>query len=180
MKKVFVPGKWKKNQEDGVHKHDYAIIELKQEHDREWMEVSVSNITLGTIVQLLGFPSSLQEQVLYLSTCPIHQQSKNFLVNHCKTALGKIGLGMSGSPIYIYDGNEKKRKIIGILSGRVSYNSEGTAGKASRKEVNVVVRLTHHVVRKVRDWIKHDIDLKKTQQNVSHPFLPRSPPSPKK
>ena len=161
VKKVFVPAGWKKNQEGGAHKHDYAIVELKQEHDREWMEFGVSNITIGTIVQLLGFPSSMQKQVLYLSTCQIRQQSKNYFFNYCK-----IALGMSGSPIYIYDGNEKKRKIVGILSGRVSYNSDGTAGKSSRMEVNVVVRLTRHVVRKVHDWIKNGTDLKKTEQKI--------------
>ena len=62
MKKVFVPAVWNKNQEWSAHKHDYAIIELKQEHDREWMKFGVSNITIGTIVQLLGFPISIQEQ----------------------------------------------------------------------------------------------------------------------
>ena len=68
---------------------------------------------------------------------------------------------MSGTLIYIYNGNDAKRKITGILSGRVSYNSGGTAGKASRKEVRVVVRLTHHVVSKIYDWVKNCIDLKK-------------------
>ena len=62
---------------------------------------------------------------------------------------------MSGSLIYIYDGNEKKRKLLAFYQVRVSYNSDGTAGESSRKEVIVVVRVTHHVV---HDWIKNGTD----------------------
>ena len=103
VKKVFVPALCKKNQEWGAHKHDYAIIELKQEHDLEWTKFGVSNISIGTIVQRLGLPISIQEQLHYLSTCPIHCQSKKYLQllysrprDECKK-----DLGMSGSPIDI-------------------------------------------------------------------------------
>ena len=52
---------------------------------------------------------------------------------------------MSGSPFYVYDGTQNKRRIIGILSARI---------RVSGKEMNMAVALSPHIVRKISKWIK--------------------------
>ena len=56
---------------------------------------------------------------------------------------------MSGSPFYIYDATQKKRRIIGILSARI---------KVSGKEMNMAVTLSPHIVNKISKWIKDGSD----------------------
>lgn len=140
VKKVFVPVSWKNNHRGDLSKHDYGVIELKQELSRKWMDFSVNDVKAGTVIQVLGSPSSEQVRELHLATCPIHSQSKNYIYNRCK-----ISKGMSGSPFYIYDATQKKRRIIGILSARI---------KVSGKEMNMAVALSPHIVNKISKWIK--------------------------
>ena len=140
VKKVFVPASWKNNHRGDLSKHDYGVIELKQEHSRKWMDFSVNDVKAGTVIQVLGSPSSERVRELHLATCPIHSQSKNFIYNRCE-----ISKGMSGSPFYIYDATKKKRRIIGILSARI---------KVSGKEMNMAVALSPHIFKKISKWIK--------------------------
>ena len=140
VKKVFVPTSWKKNHREDLSKHDYGVIELKQKHSRKWMDFSVNNVKVGSIIQVLGSPSSERVRELHLVTCPIHSQSKNYIFNRCI-----ISKGMSGSPFYVYDGTQNKRRIIGILSARI---------RVLGKEMNMAVALSPHIVRKISKWIK--------------------------
>ena len=66
VKKVFVPGGWKKNRNREVlHNNNYAVLELKEEHNREWTEFGVNNAETGTVTQSLRFPSPTQDYQVF-------------------------------------------------------------------------------------------------------------------
>ena len=154
VRKTFLPAAWRKSQKSKLMSHDYAVIELKQEHKRKWMDFSVYDIPAKVRFQLLGYSNSESEPELWLSVCPNYKQSKHNVINYCK-----VTPGMSGSPIYAFHETENKRKIIGVLSARVFYNLGHTVETDSHKEyVNIVVKLNHHVVRKICKWVKGGTD----------------------
>ena len=145
MWKVFIPSGGKKDHDNPAlfHNKDYAVLELKEEHDREWMEFGVNDADTGTVLQALGFPSSTQEYQVF-TTCPIYKQTENYIYNFCK-----IYEDMTGSPLYISEGTEEKPRIIGI------FTSAYFVVNGSEKAGNVAYALTQPVVQKIRKFIRH-------------------------
>ena len=120
-----------------------AVLELNEELNREWMEFGVNNVNTGTVIQALGFPSSTQDYQVF-TTCPIYKQSRNYIRNFCK-----ISQSMVGSPVYISEGTEEKRRIVGILSS--AYFVTNGWGKVG----NIASALIPPVVKKIHKFIKH-------------------------
>ena len=158
VKKVFVPSGWKKNHDKEVlHNNDYAVVELKEEHNREWMEFGVNDAVTGTFIQSLSFPSSTQDYQVF-TTCPINQQSKNYIYNSCKRPPG-----MGGSAFFISEGTKEKPRIIGITSP-FNFLIKGRKLEKEDKEGNIVYALTPHIVQKINKWIK-DADCAVTDED---------------
>ena len=63
VKKIFIPIGSIENTDNPAELHNnfYAVLELNEELNREWMEFGVNNVDTGTVIQALGFPSSTQD-----------------------------------------------------------------------------------------------------------------------
>ena len=145
MWKVFIPSGGKKDHDNPAlfYNKDYAVLELKEQHDREWMEFGVNDADTGTVVQALGYPSSTQDYQVF-ATCPISQQTENYIYNFCK-----IYEDITGSPLYISEGTEEKPRIIGI------FTSAYFVVNGWEKVGSVASALTQPVVQKIRKFIRH-------------------------
>ena len=80
VKKVFVPSGWKKSHDREVLNNDYAVVKLKEEHNREWMEFGANDADTGAVIQSLAFPISAEDYQVF-TTSPIYKQSKNYIYN---------------------------------------------------------------------------------------------------
>ena len=146
VKKVFVPSGWKKNHDkEVVHNNDYAVVELKEEHNREF---GVNDAGTGTVIQSLAFPSSTQDYQVF-TTCPIYKQSKNYIYNFCKRSLG-----MRGSSFFISEGTKEKPRVMGILSP-YKFFEKCWKHEEEDKEGNIAYALTPRIVKKISKWIKY-------------------------
>ena len=148
VKKVFVPSGWKKNRDRKVlHNNDYAVVELKEKQNRDWMEFGMNDADTGTVIQSLAFPISTQDYQVF-TTCPVYKQSKRYLYNLCKRSKGR-----SGSAFFIFEGTKEKPRITGILSP-FNFLIKGRKHEKEDKEGNIVYALTPHIVKKINKWIK--------------------------
>ena len=145
VKKTFIPDGSIENTDNlaELHNNFYAVLELKEELNREWMKFGVNDVDTGTVIQALGFSSSTQDYQVF-TTCPIYDQSRNYIRNFCK-----ISQGMTGSPVYISEGTEEKPRIVGIVSS--AYFVTHGSGKVG----NVASALIPPVVKKIHKFIKH-------------------------
>ena len=106
------------------------------------MDYGENDADIGTLLQAVGFKTSMQKYIVY-TVCPTHKQSKNFFYNVCK-----IYQGMDGIPFFIDDYSPinnvyKQKKVVCILS------------KGLEKEGNVAVALTRYIVRKIDKMIRN-------------------------
>ena len=168
VKKIFVPSGWKKNHDREIlHNNDYAVVELKEEHNREWMEFGANDADTGTVIQSLAFPISTQDYQVF-TTCPIYKQSKNYIYNLCKRSKG-----ISGSAFFISEGTKEEPRIIGILSP-FNFLIKGRKHEKEDKEGNIAHALTPHIVKKMIKWIKDaDCTLSDEDEQRKLEFEPR-------
>ena len=106
------------------------------------MDYGENDADIGTLLQAVGFKTSMQKYIVY-TVCPTHKQSKNFFCNVCK-----IYQGMDGIPFFIDDYSPinnvyKQKKVVCISS------------KGLEKEGNVAVALTRYIVRKIDKMIRN-------------------------
>lgn len=155
VERVRLPRGWLKNQEKKLITYDYAVIELKEKHNQEWMDFGVFNVSDGVFIQMSGFPSlENKKKELWLSTCANIRQAKHYLFNYCIAEPG-----MSGSGIYVYNETENKRKIIGIYTGKVPLPNK-------KPPISLAAKLTKKMVEKICKWTKTSSECSKVKEEV--------------
>uniref|UniRef100_A0A8C5Q3R4 Inactive serine protease 35 n=1 Tax=Leptobrachium leishanense TaxID=445787 RepID=A0A8C5Q3R4_9ANUR len=129
--------------------YDYAVLELKRQHKKKYMELGISpkvEKMPGSRVHFSSFDDDRPGQLVY-RFCSISEESGDLFYQYCDAEPGSSG---SGIYIRLKEPNKKKwkRKIVGIYSGHqwVEVNGE-------QQDYNVAVRITPLKYAQICLWI---------------------------
>ena len=144
INKIHVPAVWTRRKKEKFMSHDYAVIELREQHNRNWIDFGVYDVGNDENIQFAGFPSNEYSLDLWFSYCSNTKKYQNYLLNYCDAEKG-----MSGSGVFVYDKyNNNRKKIMAVFSAHLLLNQ-----KDRQSYVNLAVILTHKFVRKICKWI---------------------------
>ncbi|XP_070567398.1 serine protease 23-like [Ptychodera flava] len=144
---------WKKRQGLNVEAgYDYAVIRLKRPHDKDFMDIGVSNPDLiypGQRLHFSAYDDDNSTDLLY-RFCPISDDNKDMVYHFCDSKPSGIGAG-----VYVREWGsefrEFKRKIIGVFNGHMWVDDgEGTG------EYNVAVLITPLKYAQICFWLEGD------------------------
>ncbi|KAM9321291.1 serine protease 23 [Gastrophryne carolinensis] len=151
VKRTHVPKGWiKGNANDIGMDYDYALLELKKPHKRDFMMIGVSPTGRqlpGGRIHFSGFDNDRPRNLVY-RFCDVKDETYDLLYQQCDAQPGA-----SGSGVYVRMWQREKqkweRKIIGIFSGHQLVDKNG-----DHLDFNVAVRITPLKYAQICFWIK--------------------------
>lgn len=151
VKRTHVPKGWiKGNANDIGMDYDYALLELKKPHKRQFMKIGVSPTGRqlpGHRIHFSGFDNDRPRDLVY-RFCEVKDETYDLLYQQCDAQPGA-----SGSGVYVRmwrrDKQKWERKIVGIFSGHQWVDRNG-----DRQDFNVAVRITPLKYAQICFWIK--------------------------
>ncbi|KAM5180388.1 serine protease 23 [Mantella aurantiaca] len=151
VKRTHVPKGWiKGNANDIGMDYDYALLELKKPHKRQFMMIGVSPTGRqlpGHRIHFSGFDNDRPRDLVY-RFCQVKDETYDLLYQQCDAQPGA-----SGSGVYVRmwrrDKQKWERKIIGIFSGHQWVDKNG-----DKQDFNVAVRITPLKYAQICFWIK--------------------------
>lgn len=151
VKRTHVPKGWiKGNANDIGMDYDYALLELKKPHKRQFMMIGVSPTGRqlpGHRIHFSGFDNDRPGNLVY-RFCQVKDETYDLLYQQCDAQPGA-----SGSGVYVRmwrrDKQKWERKIIGIFSGHQWVDRNG-----EKQDFNVAVRITPLKYAQICFWIK--------------------------
>ncbi|XP_038617192.1 inactive serine protease 35 [Tachyglossus aculeatus] len=150
VKSTQIPKGWVREATgDVVLDYDYAVLELKRPHKKQYMELGISPTVKkmpGSLIHFSGFDDDRAEQLVY-RFCSVSDESSDLFYQYCDAAPGSAGSG-----IYLRlkepDQRKWKRKIIAVYSGHQWVDVGGV-----QKDYNVAVRITPLKYAQICLWI---------------------------
>lgn len=151
VKRTHVPKGWiKGNANDIGMDYDYALLELKKPHKRDFMMIGVSPTGRqlpSHRIHFSGFDNDRPGDLVY-RFCEVKDETYDLLYQQCDAQPGA-----SGSGVYVRmwrrDKQKWERKIIGIFSGHQWVDKNG-----DKQDFNVAVRITPLKYAQICFWIK--------------------------
>ncbi|XP_040196031.1 serine protease 23 isoform X2 [Rana temporaria] len=151
VKRTHVPKGWiKGNANDIGMDYDYALLELKKPHKRQFMMIGVSPTGRqlpSHRIHFSGFDNDRPGDLVY-RFCEVKDETYDLLYQQCDAQPGA-----SGSGVYVRmwrrDKQQWERKIIGIFSGHQWVDKNG-----DKQDFNVAVRITPLKYAQICFWIK--------------------------
>ncbi|XP_072258460.1 serine protease 23 [Pyxicephalus adspersus] len=151
VKRTHVPKGWiKGNANDIGMDYDYALLELKKPHKRQFMMIGVSPTGRqlpNHRIHFSGFDNDRPGNLVY-RFCEVKDETYDLLYQQCDAQPGA-----SGSGVYVRmwrrDKQKWERKIIGIFSGHQWVDRNG-----DKQDFNVAVRITPLKYAQICFWIK--------------------------
>ncbi|XP_007668915.1 inactive serine protease 35 [Ornithorhynchus anatinus] len=150
VKSTQIPKGWVREASgDVVLDYDYAVLELKRPHKKQYMELGISPTVKkmpGSLIHFSGFDNDRAEQLVY-RFCSVSDESSDLFYQYCDAAPGSTG---SGIYLRLKEPDEKKwkRKIIAVYSGHQWVDVGGV-----QKDYNVAVRITPLKYAQICLWI---------------------------
>lgn len=149
VKRTRVPKGWIQGPQEVSMDFDYALLELRWPHRRPFMRLSVapsSDDLAGKRIHFSGFDSDRPGELVY-RFCPVEEESKDLIYQHCDARPGASGSGVYGR--VWDDGLERwERKVIGIFSGHQWLEIDG-----ENRDYNVAVRITPLKFAQICYWV---------------------------
>ncbi|XP_072293601.1 serine protease 23 [Eucyclogobius newberryi] len=149
VKRTRVPKGWIQGPQEVSMDFDYALLELRWPHRRPFMRLSVapsSDNLAGKRIHFSGFDSDRPGELVY-RFCPVEEESKDLIYQHCDARPGASGSGVYGR---VWDDILEKweRKVIGIFSGHQWLEIDG-----ENRDYNVAVRITPLKFAQICYWV---------------------------
>ncbi|XP_075720284.1 inactive serine protease 35 [Rhinoderma darwinii] len=150
VKAIQIPKGWfKEVSENMTLDYDYAVLELKRQQKKNYMELGISpevNKMPGSRVHFSGFDDDRPGQLVY-RFCSVSVESNELFYQYCDAEPGSSG---SGIYIRLKEPSKKKwkRKIIAIYSGH-----QWVDVGAEQQDYNVAVRITPLKFAQICLWI---------------------------
>lgn len=139
---AFLPYEWTKSGKKGKKlpvEKDYAVIKLKRESDRAYLNVSVGtpeNVASGTRLHIPAFDRHDDPTLIY-RFCRVADGTQEVMYQDCDSEEAAVGAG-----VYVrrWDREAKQwaRKVVAIYGGQASFYRD----HADRKKSNVALRIT--------------------------------------
>lgn len=149
VKRTRVPKGWIQGPQEVSMDFDYALLELRWPHRRPFMRLSVapsSDDLAGKRIHFSGFDSDRPGELVY-RFCPVEEESKDLIYQHCDARPGASGSGVYGR---VWDDALERweRKVIGIFSGHQWLEIDG-----ENRDYNVAVRITPLKFAQICYWV---------------------------
>lgn len=149
VKRTRVPKGWIQGPQEYSMDFDYALLELRWPHRRPYMRLSVapsSKDLAGKRIHFSGFDSDRPGELVY-RFCPVEEESKDLIYQHCDARPGASGSGVYGR---VWDNTLERweRKVIGIFSGHQWLEIDG-----ENRDYNVAVRITPLKFAQICYWV---------------------------
>ncbi|CAL9707031.1 unnamed protein product [Knipowitschia caucasica] len=149
VKRTRVPKGWILGPQEVSMDFDYALLELRWPHRRPFMRLSVapsSDDLVGKRIHFSGFDSDRPGELVY-RFCPVEEESKDLIYQHCDARPGASGSGVYGR---VWDDALERweRKVIGIFSGHQWLEIDG-----ENRDYNVAVRITPLKFAQICYWV---------------------------
>lgn len=149
VRRTRVPKGWIQGPQDVSMDFDYALLELRWPHRRPFMRLSVapsSEDLAGKRIHFSGFDSDRPGELVY-RFCPVEEESKDLIYQHCDARPGASGSGVYGR---VWDNALERweRKVIGIFSGHQWLEIDG-----ENRDYNVAVRITPLKFAQICYWV---------------------------
>lgn len=149
VKRTRVPKGWIQGPQEVSMDFDYALLELRWPHRRPFMRLSVapsSEDLAGNRIHFSGFDSDRPGELVY-RFCPVEEESKDLIYQHCDARPGASGSGVYGR---VWDNTLERweRKVIGIFSGHQWLEIDG-----ENRDYNVAVRITPLKFAQICYWV---------------------------
>ncbi|KAK7922452.1 hypothetical protein WMY93_009354 [Mugilogobius chulae] len=149
VRRTRVPKGWIQGPQEVSMDFDYALLELRWPHRRPFMRLSVapsSDDLAGKRIHFSGFDSDRPGELVY-RFCPVEEESKDLIYQHCDARPGASGSGVYGR---VWDDTLEKweRKVIGIFSGHQWLEIDG-----ENRDYNVAVRITPLKFAQICYWV---------------------------
>lgn len=160
VKKIFVPKEWsskppkgKKGKAELPVDKNYALIQLKREADRDFLNVSVgsvANVGEGKRIHFSSF-DEIARPTLNYRFCKVMEETMEILYQQCDGTPQSIGAG-----IYVRRWNKLtrnwERNVVGIFTGhQIFYLEDG-----STRERNLAVKVTPLKFAQICFWMTGD------------------------
>ncbi|XP_017263868.1 serine protease 23 [Kryptolebias marmoratus] len=149
VKRTRVPKGWIQGPQEASMDFDYALLELRWPHRRPFMRLSVapsSDDLAGNRIHFSGFDSDRPGELVY-RFCPVEEESRNLIYQHCDARPGASGSGVYGR-VWDDDLERWERKVIGIFSGHQWLEIDG-----ENRDYNVAVRITPLKFAQICYWV---------------------------
>lgn len=157
-KQIHLPKGWLNgNVSDFPVEFDYAVIELKKEISKEYMEIGVSPPKekipgKNHNVHFTGFDNDRVDKFVY-RFCGVEEESPDLLYHYCDATQGTSGSGVY-IKLYNRDLNKYENRVVALFSGHQLVRlPDGTS-----KSYNTAVRLTPLKFAQICYWTKGSYD----------------------
>lgn len=149
VRRVYIAKRWQivKNNDDKAQ-YDYAVLELRRDHQRPYMTPIPYDRSAGSTLQLNGFPGDKKVNTMWYTSCPARLQ-RGYLISRCDGTPG-----MSGAGAYLKL-NQKAYAVRAILVASV--HVEGRNGDF---RFTVVNPLTRDKTKEICGWMNAGSDCK--------------------
>lgn len=149
VRRTRVPKGWIQGPQEVTMDFDYALLELRWPHRRPFMRLSVapsSEDLAGKRIHFSGFDSDRPGELVY-RFCPVEEESKDLIYQHCDARPGASGSGVYGR---VWDSALERweRKVIGIFSGHQWLEIDG-----ENRDYNVAVRISPLKFAQICYWV---------------------------
>lgn len=149
VRRTRVPKGWIQGPQEVTMDFDYALLELRWPHRRPFMRLSVapsSEDLAGKRIHFSGFDSDRPGELVY-RFCPVEEESKDLIYQHCDARPGASGSGVYGR---VWDNALERweRKVIGIFSGHQWLEIDG-----ENRDYNVAVRISPLKFAQICYWV---------------------------
>ncbi|XP_072018890.1 serine protease 23-like [Amphiura filiformis] len=137
---AFVPYEWTSSGKQKLLpvEQDYAVIKIKRESDRSYLNISVGtpeNVASGTRIHIPAFDKKDDATLVY-RFCRVADGTQEVMYQVCDSEKGAIGAG-----VYVrrWDREARKwsRKVVAIYGGHAKFYQDH-----ARQDYNVALRIT--------------------------------------
>ena len=152
VRRAYAPRQWRtlQTRKDRL-KHDYAVLELKREHGRRYMNpVTYSRSSDRSVLHFSGFPGDKKVNTMWHTRCPIFQPLRGYLLSKCV-----VRKGMSGSGSY-----QSSPKGGYVVTGLLVAAGKFTIPQKKSYRFNIINPLTRHKRSQICRWMKAGKDCK--------------------